>query len=67
MAAIKAKINNQQDLRVRSAIVANEVSKLRDVDLTNLQDGSLLIYSSSSSKWEASTLLEKQVVEGGQY
>ena len=67
MATIKAKINNQQDLRVRSAIVANEVSKLRDVDLTNLQDGAVLVYSANSLKWEATTILEKQTVEGGQY
>lgn len=38
-----------------------------DVDLTNLGEGSLLVYSMESLKWQATKLLEKQIIEGGQY
>ena len=46
---------------------AVSVGTLQDVDLSSLADGSLLIYSSSSQKWKASTILEKQALECGQY
>lgn len=38
-----------------------------DVDLTQLVDGATLVYSNSSSKWHATNLLEKQIMEAGQY
>ena len=65
--ALKAKINNQQDLRIRSSLTSREISKLDDVDMTGLDDGSVLVYSTANSKWEATNLLEKQTVECGQY
>jgi hypothetical protein len=43
------------------------LSDLADVDLSDLQDGSLLIYSSTSEKFEASILLEKQNINGGHF
>jgi len=45
------------------------VEDIPNVDtITNgLQDGSLLIYSTLSSKWVASKLLEKQEVEAGEF
>lgn len=46
---------------------ATSVAALLDTDISNLNDGSLLIYSSSSQKWKASTILEKQALECGQY
>lgn len=41
------------------------VSASGDVDITNLQDGSVLVYSSSDAKWQATQLLEKQVINAG--
>lgn len=38
-----------------------------ELDLTNLENGSLLIYNDSTQLWESSTLLENQVINGGQY
>jgi hypothetical protein len=67
MANIRAKVNAQKDLRIKSSVGANQVNKLDDIDVTNLSDGSVLVYSQSSSKWEATTVLEKQQVECGQY
>jgi hypothetical protein len=67
MTTLKAKINNQKDLRIRSAITSREINKLDDIDVSGLSDGSVLVYSANSLKWEATTLLEKQTVECGQY
>lgn len=38
-----------------------------DLDSTNLEDGSVIIYNQSISKFETSTVLEKQNLEGGHY
>ena len=43
------------------------ISQASDVDATNISDGAVLVYASSSSKWTATTTLEKQAVEGGHY
>jgi len=38
-----------------------------EIDLTNLTNGSLLIYNDTTEVWEASILLESQIINGGQY
>lgn len=38
-----------------------------DVDLTQLQDGGLLVYNANTQKWVATNLLEKQIFEAGQF
>lgn len=45
------------------------ITDIADVDSTTngLQDGSLLIYSTASSKWVTGKLLEKQEVEAGEF
>jgi len=45
----------------------NSISEAYDVDVSSLVDGATLIYSTAASKWQASTNLEKQVVEGGEF
>jgi len=46
---------------------SGSLSALSDVDLTNLENGSLLIYSDTSEKFEASRDLEEQNINGGSY
>lgn len=41
------------------------VSESSDVDVTNLQDGSTLVYDTAAGKWQATKLLEKQVINAG--
>jgi hypothetical protein len=36
-------------------------------DLTNLQDGSVLVYNATTSRFEATTLLIKQEIDAGNY
>lgn len=43
------------------------VSAASDVDVTNLKDGSVLVYSAQDSKWTATDKLEKQILDAGQF
>ena len=43
------------------------LATLTDVDMTNLADGSLLIYSALTGKWQAGNNLNNQILEAGQY
>ena len=45
----------------------SNLEMLNNVDASNLQDGSLLIYKTGTSKWTASTLLDQQSMEGGEF
>lgn len=51
----------------QSGQVIRRLSDLADVNLTGLEDGSLLIYSTTSEKFEALRLLEKQNINGGHF
>lgn len=46
---------------------ASTVAELTDIDKTNLQDGSLLVYSTQTAKWKTTIVLDKQALECGQY
>jgi hypothetical protein len=48
----------------RGAATFGEMS---DIDLTSLGSGSLLIYNTQTQKWTATTLLDQQTVESGQF
>lgn len=43
------------------------ISALTDVDLSQLQNGSVLIYNSDTQKWTATNTLDKQIFEAGQF
>jgi hypothetical protein len=43
------------------------ISNASDVDSSNKKEGSVLIYSNQNQKWVASTQLENQTIESGQY
>ena len=43
------------------------INNSADVDLTQLQDGGILVYNVSTQKWIATNLLEKQIFEAGQF
>ena len=46
---------------------AATVQSIGNVDSTNLQDGSTLVYSTASSKWVATVDLENQNMDGGSF
>jgi len=43
------------------------ISDASDVDSTNKTEGSVLVYSTQNQKWLATTQLENQTIESGQY
>lgn len=50
-----------------TSISPNTIENMLDVDLQTLTDGALLIYKNNTSKWTASTMLDKQNMEGGEF
>jgi hypothetical protein len=53
--------------RVRTSAEDASLTGLSDVVNTNLQNGSVLVYSASSSKWVATNDLDDQAMDGGSY
>lgn len=47
--------------------VTTGISQLSDVDTTQLNTGSILVFNTSTSKWTSTTLLDLQTIEAGQY
>jgi hypothetical protein len=43
------------------------LAQVPDVDISNLQNGSLLVYSTAATKWKATTTLDNQTLEAGQF
>lgn len=47
--------------------IVTSLGSIPDVDITDLKNGSLLIYSTAASKWQATTTLNNQILEAGQF
>ena len=47
--------------------ISGSITQSPDVDATNLINGSTLVYSTVVEKWVATTLLENQILESGQF
>jgi RNase H-fold protein (predicted Holliday junction resolvase) len=43
------------------------IENIQGLDVSDREDGSVLVYNGSSSSFEATKLLEKQEINGGQY
>lgn len=43
------------------------VNRLEDVDISNLTNGSVLVYKTSTAKWTSTIDLEDQNLNGGQF
>ena len=43
------------------------INSATDVDVTDLQDGSILVYETSTSKWTSTTSLHFQDIEAGEF
>lgn len=42
-----------------------ELNALKDVDVSDLNDGSVLVYKTQTSKWTSTLTLEQQYMNGG--
>lgn len=47
-------------------MVAN-ISNSSDIDITNRQEGSLLVYNTVTNKWTATNTLDNVIIESGQF
>lgn len=43
------------------------ITNMSDVDATNLQNGSVLVYKTQTNKWTSTRLLDQQFMEGGEF
>lgn len=59
--------NNTSVTADQTSVPPNTIENMLDVDLQQLTDGSLLIYRNNTAKWHASSLLDKQTMEGGEF
>lgn len=44
--------------------VSGTLNGMEDVDMTAIEDGSVLVYNSATGKWTAQRLLDKQIING---
>jgi hypothetical protein len=73
MKEIKAVVQLERQITVPSVGIQGlgattvNLEDLKNIDASNLTNGSVLVYNSSTRKWVASTILELQVIDGGTY
>jgi len=46
---------------------ARMLSELVDIDLVDLKSGSMLVYDTDARQWVATTLLNQQIIDSGQF
>lgn len=71
------RVDASNTTQVRSVIIGTPVSRvtraavrisdLRGIDFSNLNNGSVMVYNSSSGNWVSTLDLEEQNISGGQY
>jgi len=65
---IRATVKDQDQIRVRSSVaVARRLEEFTNIDTTDLNDGSLLVYNDVKTDWVATQDLVKQNVDGGEF
>ena len=63
-------VNKSNDLQINVNLdnaVGSRLSEMSDVDITNIEDSSLLIYDKILKKWIVSRNLNKHYIDSGQY
>jgi len=68
MSKIRARVREQDELRVRSSVtVTRRIQDFTDINVSNLEDGSVLVYKQSDENWVATRNLNQQNVDGGEF
>jgi len=68
--AIKAKVNPQKQIQVTKFSVSAQnidIKELKGVDVSNLEDGAVLVYEQSTDEFVATKTLQKQIINGGNF
>jgi hypothetical protein len=69
---MKVRVNSSGTSQVVSVGVqgpsgVTQINEADDVDISNLTNGSLLVYQQVTNKWTSTTTLDAQDMEGGFY
>lgn len=70
---MKIKVNTQGTNQVVAVGIqgppgsASSLGAIPDVDITDLKDGSVLVYTEDTQKWKSTTLLNKQAIDAGEF
>jgi len=65
---IQASVKASETITARTrTTVASRVSNLTDVDSTELDLGSVLVYNTNTEKWKATKELNQQNLDGGEF
>jgi hypothetical protein len=65
---IRATVKDTNEVRVRSSVaVARNLEEFTNIDTTNLNDGSVLVYNDVKTDWVATRDLNQQNVDGGEF
>jgi hypothetical protein len=51
----------------QTSISPNTIENMLDVDLQQLTNGAVLVYKNNTTKWTATTTLDAQNMEGGEF
>ena len=68
MSRIRARVKQQDDLRVRSSLtITRRLEQFTNIDTSNLESGSVLVYKEPTENWTATRDLNQQNVDGGEF
>lgn len=68
MSQFNIRLSDQNRVKVTSSLKSfNTINSLLNVDVTNLVNGSVLIYNSTTGKWTATTSVSSLNIDGGTY
>lgn len=65
---VRSSLKDQDELNVRSSLtVTRRLEQFTNIDDSNLEDGSVLVYKEQSTDWTATRDLNQQNVDGGEF
>jgi len=65
---VRSSLRDQDQINVRSSLsVAKRLEQFTNIDDTNLENGSMLVYKEPTENWTATRDLNQQNVDGGEF
>jgi len=66
---VNVTVPQQQSIQVTSigSVGFTKMENIIDLDLSGKSDGSVILYNQSTDKWITTTLLNKQIIEAGEF
>lgn len=64
---IIASLSSDSLMSSMNVLTLNSLSEITNVDTTVLENGSVLVFKTTTNKWTSTRTLEEQNLEGGHY